>query len=257
MGPGRSGRGPGGGRGVPGSPALRGQMLRCRAPSHRAVCDADTQPGCAGGGGYRWEPCGDTPAARTPAFPRWPLAARALPAIARFPGIRFARPLTRLLRQPGGARVSGKGVWRTFVRWPGLRPEWPASPGLLAPGTTASAPGGAPAPGGHGPDHRTRALSLPDAPGASGGRHHLILVPGKTLPPPLPPRGSSNPAPLRPRGLTRSGPRFPRRPPLSLLFLCDLLPRTATSRPAFLSRSPARNMRNRTFSEHLGPGGQN
>lgn len=44
--------------------------------------------------------------------------------------------------------------------------------------TTASAPGGALTPGSHGPDLGARALSLPDAPGASGGRHHLILVPG-------------------------------------------------------------------------------
>lgn len=132
-----------------------------------------------------------------------------------------------------------------------------AIPELLALETTASAPGGAPIPGSHGLDHRTRALSLPDAPGASGGRHHLILVPGKTLPPPFPPRGSSHPTPLLPHGLTRLGPPIPRRPPISLLFLCDLLSRTATSMPAFLSRSPARNMRNRTSSEHLGPGGQN
>ncbi|EAW90084.1 transmembrane protein 107, isoform CRA_b, partial [Homo sapiens] len=32
-------------------------------------------------------------------------------------------------------------------------------------------------PEGHGPGLRACALSLPDAPGASGGRHHLILVP--------------------------------------------------------------------------------
>lgn len=78
-----------------------------------------------------------------------------------------------------------------------------AIPELLALETTASAPGGASIPGGHGPDHGTRALSLPDAPGASGGRHHLILVPGKTLLPPFPPRGSSNSTPLLPQGLTR------------------------------------------------------
>lgn len=48
--------------------------------------------------------------------------------------------------------------------------------------TTASAPGGALTPGSHGPDLGARALSLPDAPGASGGRHHLILVPGQQHP---------------------------------------------------------------------------
>lgn len=66
-------------------------------------------------------------------------------------------------------------------------------------GAPASAPGGAPASGGHGPDLRARALSLPDAPGASGGRHHLILVPGKTYshPPPacIPTSGWSQPNP--------------------------------------------------------------
>lgn len=57
-------------------------------------------------------------------------------------------------------------------------------------------------PKGHGPGLRACALSLPDAPGASGCRHHLILVPGKIhgCPPsaPIPISESSppHPAPL-------------------------------------------------------------
>lgn len=57
-----------------------------------------------------------------------------------------------------------------------------AIPELPALETKASAPGGALTSGSHGPDLGACALSLPDAPGASGGRHHLILVPGQQHP---------------------------------------------------------------------------
>lgn len=144
-----------------------------------------------------------------------------------------------------------------------------AIPDLPATETTASAAGGNPVPGGHGPYLRARTLSLPDAPGASGGRHHLILVPGKTPghspPAPIPTLGGSSPSlpylspsPGLPGGIIPypSDSRPALRPaPLSLLFLSALLPRTATSRPACPSRSPPRSTRSRTFSEHSGHGG--
>lgn len=136
-----------------------------------------------------------------------------------------------------------------------------AIPELPALETTASAPGGPLTPGGYGPDLGARALSLPDAPGASGGRHHFILVPGKTHghPPPAAIHTSGWSQPNRslspgPDSIGSCHP--PPTTPLSLLFLCDLLSRTATSRPACLPRLPRRNMRSRTFSEHLGRGGQ-
>lgn len=134
-----------------------------------------------------------------------------------------------------------------------------AIPDLPALETTAFAPGGAPASGGHGPDLRARAFSLPDAPGASGGRHHFILVPGKTdhHPPPacIPTSGWSQPNPASSPGPDSVGSS---RPSFTLFSHCPaLLSRTATSRPACLSRSPPRSMRSRTFSEHLGQGGQN
>lgn len=73
-----------------------------------------------------------------------------------------------------------------------------AIPDLPATETTASAAGGNPVPGGHGPYLRARTLSLPDAPGASGGRHHLILVPGQQHP--------GLPAPhVHPRGVREAG----------------------------------------------------
>lgn len=73
-----------------------------------------------------------------------------------------------------------------------------AIPELPALEAAASAPGGAPAAGGHGPDLGARAHSFPDASGASGGRHHLVLVPGKTYDHPPPARipwSLPNPAP--------------------------------------------------------------
>lgn len=98
-----------------------------------------------------------------------------------------------------------------------------AVPEPLAPETTASAPGGVPASRGHGPDLRTGALSFPDALGASSGRHHLILVPGKTndhLPPVrIPTLGCSQANPASSPGPDPVGSSHPRLPPLSLFFL--------------------------------------
>ena len=89
--------------------------------------------------------------------------------------------------------------------------------------TTASAPDGAPASGGHGQDLWTRALSFPDAPGASGGRHHLILVPGKTPdhpPPRIPTLGCSQANSPSSPGPDPVGSSHPPPPsPLSLFFL--------------------------------------
>ncbi|XP_017387006.1 transmembrane protein 107 isoform X2 [Cebus imitator] len=75
-----------------------------------------------------------------------------------------------------GRCLSGRegGVRLDFVR---LRGDFRSRLFELPASETA-----APVPEGHGPGLRARTFSLSDAPGASGGRHHLILVPGQQHP---------------------------------------------------------------------------
>ncbi|XP_037595542.1 transmembrane protein 107 isoform X5 [Cebus imitator] len=75
-----------------------------------------------------------------------------------------------------GRCLSGRegGVRLDFVR---LRGDFRSRLFELPASETA-----APVPEGHGPGLRARTFSLSDAPGASGGRHHLILVPATSRP---------------------------------------------------------------------------
>ena len=81
-------------------------------------------------------------------------------------------------------------------------------------------------------------------------RSHLGVVPAPLRPFPRALRGRVFPSPLGPQGCPAALPSF-------IFFLSAPLPRTATSTPACLSRSPPRSTRSRTFSEHWGQGGQN
>nr|XP_023509506.1 transmembrane protein 107 isoform X1 [Equus caballus] len=183
LGPGRTGRGHPGRKGCSGlgqggfpfaRPTGADSAVRGGATPHTPRC---TRLGCALGAGRRSAPGRDhSQGTRDQQPPEDRL---------RLPNLLLSRDFRRSGRE---ARLRGcQGNWAVPARAGRRRlssfcvlaseTSGVAIPELPAPETTASAPGSASAAGGHGPDLRTRAFSLPDAPGASGGRHHLILVP--------------------------------------------------------------------------------